>query len=139
MLPLDTLNHLDALLPTQPVSVCNQSLHLSFPAPSPRTPILVHLLVDASPGCGGVTWPAGQVLAAYLVRRGGEYLEGRNITELGSGTGLVGLVAGMLGGRVWITDQAPLVHIMERNVSLNTLEDSVTVSELNWSSILPLV
>ena len=26
--------------------------------------------------------------------------------ELGSGTGLVGLVAGMLGANVWITDQA---------------------------------
>ena len=45
-----------------------------------------------------------QVLSAYIARRGS--LKGRNILELGSGTGLVGLVAGALGARVWITDQA---------------------------------
>lgn len=71
------------------------------------------------------------------------------ILELGSGTGLVGLVAGKLGGKVWITDQAsvtiswlimhdslklhrPLLDIMQANVKLNQLESSVLVSELNW-------
>lgn len=32
-------------------------------------------------------------------------LSGKTVIELGSGTGLVGLVAGLLGARVWITDQ----------------------------------
>lgn len=72
--------------------------------------------------------------------------------ELGSGTGLVGLVAGMLGADVCITDQAcvpapiprrfdvdgvhvrPLLPSMERNVALNNLSDCVSVLELNWSS-----
>jgi predicted nicotinamide N-methyase len=125
-----------APIPTQLISVANHILHLSVPAPPPRTPILVNLIVDPSPGCGGVAWPAGQVLAAYLAKRGPEYLKG-NILELGSGTGLVGLVAGILGGRVWITDQAPLLDIMKRNVSLNALEDSLTVLELNWGAPLP--
>jgi hypothetical protein len=116
----------EELLPAQPASMHNQTINLSFPAPSP---VLVNLLVDASPGCGGIAWPAGQVwgsrnrqlitltsavmqvLAAYLAKRGTEYLEGKNILELGSGTGLVGLVAGILGGRVWITDQAFVVSI----------------------------
>lgn len=71
--------------------------------------------------------------------------------ELGSGTGLVGLIAAVLGANVWITDQAcvyhsivkshdvndenalrPLLEIMSRNVELNKLSDRVQVLELNW-------
>ena len=46
-----------------------------------------------------------QVLASYIARRGFA-LQGMDVLELGSGTGLVGLVAGHLGARVCITDQA---------------------------------
>jgi predicted nicotinamide N-methyase len=68
----------------------------------------------------------------------GDTLEGRTIVELGSGTGLVGLVAAKLGGKVWITDQAPLLDIMTRNVQMNDIEgDKITVAELNWGSPLP--
>jgi predicted RNA methylase len=47
-----------------------------------------------------------QVLANYLTIRGEGYCKGQTILELGSGTGLVGLVAAALGGDVWMTDQA---------------------------------
>jgi len=100
-----------------------------------REQLTIKLAVDASPGCGGVTWPAGQVLAEYLVKLGPRFVQGRTILELGSGTGLVGLVGGALGGElVWITDQAPLLDIMRRNVVLNQLASNVMVSELNWSA-----
>jgi len=46
-----------------------------------------------------------QVLACYIARRGFA-LQGTKVLELGSGTGLVGLVAGYLEARVCITDQA---------------------------------
>jgi predicted nicotinamide N-methyase len=51
-----------------------------------------------------------QVLSNYLAYKHAnepEYLEGKSIVELGSGTGLVGLVAGLLEptARIWITDQ----------------------------------
>jgi len=46
-----------------------------------------------------------QVLACYIARRG-LALQGTNVLELGSGTGLVGLVAGYLGAHVCVTDQA---------------------------------
>jgi hypothetical protein len=46
-----------------------------------------------------------QVLSSYLAQRGRSALQGKTIVELGSGTGLVGLVAGILGAKVWITDQ----------------------------------
>lgn len=53
-----------------------------------------------------------QVLSNYIAFRGVEYLQGKNVVEVGSGTGLVGLVAGALGGTVWITDQAFVPHCL---------------------------
>ncbi|KAH9041964.1 hypothetical protein EDB84DRAFT_928969 [Lactarius hengduanensis] len=39
--------------------------------------------------------------------------------------GLIGLVAGYFGARVYITDQGPLIPIMERNIALSNLQSSV--------------
>lgn len=101
-------------------------------------PLEIALAVDASPGCGGIAWPAGQILATYLIQRGTEYLRGKNVLELGAGTGLVGLVAGQLPGtRVWITDQEPLLPIMQRNVQMNGLTDNVYVAKLDWGVPAP--
>lgn len=90
-------------------------------------PLNIKLSIDAGPGCGGTTWPAGrashhgrssnltslnvfirvQVLTDYLVRRGPQAMDGKRCLELGSGTGLVGIAAAKLGaGSVYITDQA---------------------------------
>ncbi|KAF9224323.1 hypothetical protein BS17DRAFT_779635 [Gyrodon lividus] len=129
-----------SIVPTQPRSVQNEMIRLSFPGTFSNpcsAAIQISLKVDASPGCGGIAWPAGEVLANYLTLRGKGYCKGQTILELGSGTGLVGLVAGALGGDVWITDQAPLLNIMRANVRLNHLESSVSVSELNWGEALP--
>ncbi|GLB33496.1 putative S-adenosyl-L-methionine-dependent protein-lysine N- methyltransferase [Lyophyllum shimeji] len=152
----DTERDLDApsssvlsVLPKQSRSIQNETLHLSFAHPHAHDPnepppIAIKLAVDASPGCGGIAWPAGEILSSYLVKRGPTYVQGRTIIELGSGTGLVGLVAGTLAGRakderakVWITDQAPLLDIMRQNVRANALEANVAVAELNWGSLIP--
>lgn len=134
---IDPLRHLrndnkTDIVPVQPPSIHNQTVQLQFPpsGEGASDPISIALAVDAAPGCGGIAWPAGEVLSAYLARRGS--LKGKSILELGSGTGLVGLVAGHLGGRVCITDQAPLLDIMARNVAENGLSHTVTVAELNW-------
>ncbi|KAF5388323.1 hypothetical protein D9615_000114 [Tricholomella constricta] len=125
-----------ALLPQQPRSIYDETLHLSFI--SNPDPITISLAVDAAPGCGGIAWPAGEVLASFLAKQGAAYVRGRTILELGSGTGLVGLVAAKLGGTtVCITDQAMLLDIMRRNVRANALQDSVRVAELNWGTPLP--
>jgi hypothetical protein len=68
-------------------------------------------------------------------------------------TGLVGLVAAMLGGTVYLTDQAsvpfscsgyrflvtyhsrPLLNIMRENVEINKLSSLCVVTELNWSAL----
>ena len=133
---LDPLRHLReddnaVLVPVQPPSIRNQDIQLSFPSSQASTsPLTVCLNVDASPGCGGIAWPAGevsspfihpvrshnsnsppQVLATYVSRRGS--LQGKRILELGSGTGLVGLAAGLLGADVWITDQAFVCYVIQ--------------------------
>ncbi|KDQ64981.1 hypothetical protein JAAARDRAFT_117033 [Jaapia argillacea MUCL 33604] len=136
---LDPLRHLRQedtleLLPPQPISIQNGRIQLEFPSggTNSESSIVIKLAVDSSPGCGGIAWPAGEVLATYLARRGRESLRGKTILELGSGTGLVGLVAGILGGSVWITDQSPLLENMVRNVEINDLSHCVSVAELNW-------
>ncbi|KAF9506567.1 hypothetical protein BS47DRAFT_1489274 [Hydnum rufescens UP504] len=120
---------LEELIP-QPASVKSDVLTLSFP-----NGCTVTLTVDSAVGCGGNYWPAGEVLATYLAHRGG--LNGSKVLELGSGTGLVGLVAAKLGAEVLITDQLPLLNTMEKNIRLNELSGSVTALELNWGGPLP--
>ncbi|KAH7344855.1 putative methyltransferase-domain-containing protein [Rhizoctonia solani] len=130
---LDPLRHLrdDSLVPAQAPTIVYQTIELLFP-PLDRP---VKLVVDAGPGCGGIAWPAGEVLSRYLARRGS--LAGQRAIELGSGTGLVGLVAGLLGAEeVVITDQEQLIKIMEENIELNNLRGRVRASVLNWGESL---
>lgn len=123
------------IVPSQPRSILGETIRLTFPVDSPL--VSISLKIDASHGCGGIAWPAGEVLSNYIAFRGIGYLQGKKIVEVGSGTGLVGLVAGALGGTVWITDQAPLLGIMQQNVTLNNLQSCVSVRELNWGETLP--
>ena len=62
---VDPLRHLRQhdeldLVPAQPPSVHNQTLQFAFP-PDTHNAVSIRLLVDASPGCGGIAWPAGEV------------------------------------------------------------------------------
>ncbi|KAK8237110.1 putative methyltransferase-domain-containing protein [Phyllosticta capitalensis] len=56
---------------------------------------------DLKGGCGGQLWPAGMVLARYLLRKYGDGgreeggLVGQSIIELGAGGGLVGLAVAL--------------------------------------------
>ena len=58
------------LVPVQPPSIRNQTIELTFHASAaPDTvpaPVIIKLSVDASPGCGGIAWPAGEVRARAL-------------------------------------------------------------------------
>ncbi|PPR02451.1 hypothetical protein CVT24_002000 [Panaeolus cyanescens] len=135
-----SVSELLTVLPLQTHSVQDGLLKLAFShqLDSLPKPLSISLHVDAAPGCGGLAWPAGQILGSYLVQKGPEYIQDKTILELGSGTGLVGLVAGALGSTTtWITDQAPLLPIMNRNVILNSLESNVVVAELNWGEPIP--
>ncbi|KAG8861431.1 hypothetical protein FRB96_002880 [Tulasnella sp. 330] len=126
----------DAILPAQKPSFRDESMELLFETPG--TSINVSLSVDAGPGCGGVAWPAGEVLSKYLTRRGSACMTGKTCLELGSGTGLVGIVAAKLGApRVFVTDQAPMLPLLDANVRKNGVAGKTKVLELNWGDDIP--
>ncbi|GAB7342147.1 hypothetical protein MBLNU457_g0409t1 [Dothideomycetes sp. NU457] len=102
-----------------------------------HAPLRLH--EDLKQGCGGQLWPAGMVLAKYLLRQH-KNLEGRSIVELGAGGGLVGLAVA-LGCKttepIHITDQLPMLELMQTNIQLNSLNSRVQASIYDWGESVP--
>ncbi|KPP59124.1 protein N-lysine methyltransferase METTL21A-like [Scleropages formosus] len=89
-------------------------------------------------GVAAVVWDAAVVLCMYL-ELGQVELNGRTAIELGAGTGLVGMVAALLGAKVTITDRAPALDFLQANVRKNVppeKQDAIVVSELTWGENL---
>ncbi|KFP02499.1 Protein N-lysine methyltransferase METTL21A, partial [Calypte anna] len=89
-------------------------------------------------GVAAVVWDAAVVLCAYL-EMGGVDLRDRSVIELGAGTGLLGIVATLLGARVTITDRAVALELLESNVQANLppeLRPRAVVKELTWGKDL---
>ncbi|KAM4670208.1 protein N-lysine methyltransferase METTL21A isoform 1-T1 [Amazona ochrocephala] len=85
-------------------------------------------------GVAAVVWDAAVVLCAYL-EMGGIDLRDRSVIELGAGTGLLGIVATLLGAHVTITDRAAALEFLELNVQANLpseLRPRAVVKELTW-------
>ncbi|NXF54319.1 MT21A methyltransferase, partial [Oceanites oceanicus] len=103
-------------------------------------------------GVAAVVWDAAVVLCAYL-EMGGIDVRDRSVIELGAGTGLLGIVATLLGkgffclhillyhlgARVTITDRAAALEFLESNVQANLpseLRSRAVVKELTWGKDL---
>ena len=71
-----------SIVPIQPRSTYNELIRLSFPNPGCECSAAIHVVlkVDASPGCGGIAWPAGEVCMSILRR----FTLIANITDTGS-------------------------------------------------------
>ncbi|XP_074482854.1 protein N-lysine methyltransferase METTL21A [Sebastes fasciatus] len=85
-------------------------------------------------GVAAVVWDAAVVMCMYL-EMGKVELKGKGVIELGAGTGLVGIVAALLGANVTITDREPALDFLSTNVKANVPQDSqgsVVVSDLTW-------
>ncbi|KAF2840588.1 hypothetical protein M501DRAFT_1014600 [Patellaria atrata CBS 101060] len=103
-------------------------------------PFSLRLEEDLKEGCGGQLWPAGMVLSKYLLRQSNETFKNRSIVELGAGGGLVGLSLALkikADGSIFITDQKPMYELMEKNISLNSLDDNVKAAIYDWGSPVP--
>lgn len=89
---------------------------------------------------GSHIWQSSLVLAQYFDPATTKSPEAPNplVLELGSGTGLLGLVAAKRGCRVILSDQQKLVSLLEKNVQLNAADQHfaypVQVVELNWAN-----
>ncbi|XP_042302965.1 protein N-lysine methyltransferase METTL21A isoform X2 [Sceloporus undulatus] len=89
-------------------------------------------------GVAAVVWDAAVVLCTFL-EMGGIDLQGRMVIELGAGTGLLGIVAALLGAHVTITDRKAALAFLESNVRANLPTDlgpRAVVKELTWGQDL---
>lgn len=84
-------------------------------------------------------WDSGVVLGKFLehaVDSGLLLLQGKKVVELGSGCGLVGCIAALLGAQVFLTDLPDRLRLLKKNVETNLkqgdLRGSATVHELTW-------
>lgn len=84
-----------------------------------------------SDNLGLKTWGSSLLLASRLAKfhQQNSYLKSP-VLELGSGTGLVGMISHILGHDTTLTDLAEIVPNLRDNVSLNGI--SACVEELDW-------
>ncbi|XP_033100653.1 methyltransferase-like protein 23 isoform X2 [Anneissia japonica] len=84
-------------------------------------------------------WPSAVVLAQYIVFKS-EFIERKQILELGAGTSLPGIVAAKLGGDVVLSDSSLLPQCLEncrRSCRENYIEDQVSVVGITWGQYSP--
>ncbi|CAK8993106.1 unnamed protein product [Durusdinium trenchii] len=79
---------------------------------------------------GATLWDAALLLSAYLCTSTRPRLRGSHVLELGSGCGLVGLVAKRLGAEVTLTDLPSLLPLLEANANCNGAD--VDIRPLLW-------
>ncbi|KAK4896553.1 Protein-lysine N-methyltransferase efm6 [Elasticomyces elasticus] len=84
------------------------------------------LLENLSKGNGGMSWPAGHVLAKYLLRSKQSMLKESSILAIAVGCRPEKLVR--------ITDQASMLALMQQNIALNGLEGKVEASIYDWGA-----
>lgn len=100
-------------------------------------------------GTGTFVWPAAHILAKYFEKRFQDgSLQDKLICDIGSGTGLTGLIAGILGGKVVLTDQQCILPLLTENTesllamdcfSSSIPKDRFLVKEYNWDDKVPLI
>ncbi|XP_059814183.1 protein-lysine methyltransferase METTL21D [Hypanus sabinus] len=88
---------------------------------------------------GCVVWDAALVLAKYLetssfYRGSAHVFSGKSVVELGSGTGVVGLMASTLGANVILTDLEELQDLLNINIKDNKhlVTGSIEAKVLKW-------
>ncbi|XP_036950947.1 protein-lysine methyltransferase METTL21C isoform X2 [Acanthopagrus latus] len=95
--------------------------------------ILIHESIDSY---GAVMWPAALALCSFLDNnRQRVNLQGKEVLELGSGTGLVTIVASLLGASVTATDLPEVLGNLRANVMRNTRDrcrHTPQVKTLSW-------
>ncbi|KNC46492.1 uncharacterized protein AMSG_02927 [Thecamonas trahens ATCC 50062] len=89
--------------------------------------------LDGENHVAGVIWNAARALCEYMVTdMGSAAFEGKSVLEIGSGTGLTGMVAAALGATVVLTDQEPAIAMLRDQIALNKLQNRVSAAQLDW-------
>ncbi|KAL8479553.1 hypothetical protein ACS0TY_026451 [Phlomoides rotata] len=126
--------------------VNQSSLQLNIDACGRSLSILQSPSSLVTPGVtGAVMWDSGIILGKFLehsVESETLSLRGKNVVELGSGCGLVGCIAALLGARVILTDLPDRLKLLKKNVKANlygNVRGSAIVDELTWGDHLDRV
>ncbi|KAF5730402.1 protein-lysine methyltransferase METTL21D [Tripterygium wilfordii] len=135
------ISSLNCLSPPPPPTVSLTFLLLLFFFLSLSLSII--LVLQSTPGVtGSVMWDSGVVLAKFLehaVDSGLLLLQGKKVVELGSGCGLVGCVATLLGAKVFLTDLPDRLRLLKKNIEANLrhvdLRGSALAKELTWGDV----
>ncbi|CAN0902214.1 Protein N-lysine methyltransferase METTL21A [Linum grandiflorum] len=120
--------------------VSQSSLQLRLDACGHSLNILQSPSSLGTPGVtGSVMWDSGIVLGKFLEHAVDSkmlVLQGKKVIELGSGCGLVGCIASLLGAEVILTDLPDRMRLLKKNVETNVghehLRGSAVVEELTW-------
>ncbi|KAB2633809.1 protein N-lysine methyltransferase METTL21A [Pyrus ussuriensis x Pyrus communis] len=88
---------------------------------------------------GAVMWDSGVVLGKFLEHASDAELlplQGKKVVALGSGCGLVGCIAALLGGQVVLTDLPDRLRLLRKNIEVNLrhgdMRGSAKVMEFTW-------
>lgn len=93
---------------------------------------------NAGKGTGLTTWDGSVVLAKYLEHTRMDDVRGKRIVELGTGTGLVGISAALMGAKEAIlTDLEYTMANLERNVAMtmaktSSIHGAISTRVLDW-------
>ncbi|KAI9701529.1 MAG: hypothetical protein M1836_001585 [Candelina mexicana] len=103
------------------------------------TPLSLH--EDLTEGCGGQLWPAGMVLARYMLQQNKDaYIAGLSAhlridlpDKVLTIEGSLAIATGCnFQEPLYITDQKPMLALMQQNVRLNNLDACVLPAVLDW-------
>ncbi|XP_005422732.1 protein-lysine methyltransferase METTL21E-like [Geospiza fortis] len=93
-------------------------------------------ITEATDCYGAVVWPSALVLCYFLETHSKQCnLVDKNVIEIGAGTGLVSIVASLLGAFVTATDLPELLGNLQYNILQNTKQKckhQPCVKELSW-------
>uniref|UniRef100_A0A8C5P7D9 Methyltransferase like 21E, pseudo n=1 Tax=Leptobrachium leishanense TaxID=445787 RepID=A0A8C5P7D9_9ANUR len=97
-------------------------------------------IVESTDLYGATVWPSALVLCYFLEIHGRQLsIEHKTIIEIGAGTGLVSIVASLIGAQVTATDLTELVGNLQYNVHRNTKDKCKHIPQvkvLNWGTDL---
>lgn len=103
-------------------------------------PLYIEQMDSAELGTGLTIWDGSVVLAKYLEQCADVLVKDKRVIELGCGTGLVGIAAGILGAkRVVLTDLQYTHSNINKNIRANTGNfpkgTKMSVKELDWLNL----
>ncbi|RMZ30216.1 hypothetical protein D0859_05706 [Hortaea werneckii] len=84
---------------------------------------------DLAKGNGGQAWPAGRVLAKYLLRKKRDELKRSTMLAIALGC--------QPDQALHITDMDSMLNLMQQNIALNELQGKVHAAVYNWGGAKP--